>query len=329
MIRHPLVRCAFTLIELLVVIAIIAILIALLLPAVQKVREAAARMQCQNNLKQIGIAIHAFHDNYKNFPPGQSANNDKCFGWGTYILPYLEQDNLYKQLASNYTRFINAKGRVTPPSPVQIRNASGGLNAVKPLIGTVISTYICPAEVSPMNHPRTGAGKTNYAACHGTSNDGGANPPRANGVFPRRGFFTRMAQIKDGTSHTIMVGEVRGYDDVNKFFDAATGQDFGSLQRYFPTWVGSVDGDDDWDAHMRVGGDGSYNAGGAGQGPRPINSIHPNYLDIRGQCFGSLHPGGANFLMTDGSVHFITENINLTVYQYLCAIADGNVVQIP
>src|SRR5262245_32667803 len=94
-------RAAFTLIELLVVIAIIAILIAMLVPAVQKVRQAAAMTQCQNNLHQIGVGLHNFHDTNKNFPPGQALDHDQCFGWGTYLLPYIEQAPLYQQLAVN------------------------------------------------------------------------------------------------------------------------------------------------------------------------------------------------------------------------------------
>src|SRR3954451_3049128 len=96
-------RRAFTLIELLVVIAIIAILIALLVPAVQKVRQAAARSQCANNIKQIGLAMHSFENNNHNFPPGQASNSDKAFGWGTYILPYIEKKDLYDALAAEYT----------------------------------------------------------------------------------------------------------------------------------------------------------------------------------------------------------------------------------
>src|SRR6185312_14607096 len=116
-------RRGFTLIELLVVIAIIAILIALLVPAVQKVRSAAALTQCQNNLKQIGISCQSFHDVYKNFPLGQAANSDQCFGWGTYILPYMDQGAVYDRLSQEYTTFIDPRGQVDP-NPITIQGAA-------------------------------------------------------------------------------------------------------------------------------------------------------------------------------------------------------------
>src|SRR4051794_18084689 len=141
MFRFPLRRrSGFTLIELLVVIAIIAILIALLVPAVQKVRAAAARSTCQNNIKQIGLALHNFHEVHHNFPTGEAADNDKSFGWATYILPYIEQADLYNALAQEYTLFIDPSGR-RDPNPATIKGAANFATKVKPLIGTVIQTY--------------------------------------------------------------------------------------------------------------------------------------------------------------------------------------------
>lgn len=167
---------AFTLIELLVVIAIIAILIALLVPAVQKVREAAARSQCTNNLKQLALAMQGYHDTYKEFPLAYVLNQalpNGNWGWAPKILPYIDQDPLLAQMNPG--------------------NYSGGIPGVNTLTQTPMLVLICPSDYSP----RTNAMANNYAKNNYPASQQICNTGRA----------VQIAHITDGTSNTFMIGE--------------------------------------------------------------------------------------------------------------------------
>lgn len=185
----------FTLVELLVVIAIIGVLIALLLPAVQQARESARRMQCTNNLKQLGLALHNYHDTYKIFPPGYIRNSG--WSWGAMILPQVEQVNLYNRL--------NTK-------KVNVSNATA-LTGSK----TRLDMFRCPSDVSPdlNNNRKISVNGSQYeiATSSYVAVQGNIDPlPKKNPGSKGNGMFywnskIRMADVTDGTSNTFMVGE--------------------------------------------------------------------------------------------------------------------------
>ena len=301
----------FTLIELLVVIAIIAILIALLLPAVQQAREAARRTQCKNNLKQIGLALHNYHDVHLTFPPTQIfvdkiSNTPRNHTWIAMILPYFDQAPLYSQINFSEPMWDEATG--------QFQKTSDG----KDIVAVVLKQMQCPSDpgfngnVSPH-----GVSQTNYAGANGWDWHPRAQHP-VNGVF-MNGGNTRMRDITKGTSNTIMVGEV-------------------STQGFQP--LPGIPG------HTRSGG-GEPRQGGGGnavfraaliapgtngdamtsnQWRRPDGQVasfwwkaapymcQPTYLT----CFGmnnnwpgpsSVHTGGGQYLLADGSARFVSDSI--------------------
>jgi prepilin-type N-terminal cleavage/methylation domain-containing protein/prepilin-type processing-associated H-X9-DG protein len=273
-------RPGFTLIELLVVIAIIAVLIALLVPAVQKVRAAAARTQCLNNLKQIGLALHDYHGANKVFPPGYQAtgayvdgasDTSPGWGWGAFILPYLDQGPLHGQLNFN--------------QPVQNSLASQ----------TMLAVYRCPAGVTPatafavpdgFGNPVCSAGPSSYAGCVGGDESDTTGPSGA-GILYRNGR-TRMTDVTDGTSNTLLVGE--------RAWANAKG-----------VWAGAI--------NNGVCQRGSLNpcpGSGAAWYPAATLVLAHSHLnnattDTDGGLddFSSLHPGGSNFLFADGTVRFL------------------------
>ncbi len=273
-------RVGFTLIELLVVIAIIAILIGLLLPAVQKVREAAARMSCQNNLKQIGVALHNYHDSYSVLPPSFNATGPYSdgatdttpgWGWATYILPSIEQGNLYQQL--------NLK------QPAQSSS----------LIQTVVKVYLCPSDITPsapfavpdaFGNPVVQAAPSSYAACVG-GDESDTEGASGLGVFYRNSR-TRLTDITDGTSNTIMVGE-RSWGNANGVWAGAINNGVCLRGKQNPC-PGS--------------GAGSYPASVLVQAHSHLNNATTD-TDGGLDDFSSRHTGGSNFVFADGSVRFL------------------------
>ncbi len=299
----------FTLIELLVVIAIIAVLIALLLPAVQQAREAARRSQCKNNLKNIGLAMHNYHETFSLFPWGMDQH--EAF-WHGMILPQLEQTSIYNQIqwiesgAGNWD--------------------SGSFNETA--CATVIPVFRCPSMALPLhidNQSIEGRVPNSYRGCAGSdvySDDistipaGSPTGARALEEGSLNGILfgcssIRSADILDGMSNTIMFGE--SYTDTY----SKDGQQMDYWQIGSPQTGGWNPG----------GLGGTEYTEGLGSTAVKINarldpSQHGVLMEI---AFGSYHIGGAHFALADGSVRFISENVNLATYQGLGSRRGGEI----
>ena len=234
-------RRGFTLIELLVVIAIIAILIALLLPAVQQAREAARRSQCKNNVKQIGLALHNYHDTFRAFPAAfyRGTTTSPGWGWVAMILPYIDQAPLYNKLDT---------GSVKPSATAST------------LVQTVLSAYRCPSDTGKAtNSNRNNWGTSNYAGVWG-SGDANESISSGNGIFSASSSV-RMRDITDGTSNTIGIGE-RAYGRLGSDnYNGAIWAGICDAGKYasniwsLNTGSKSINGTDDWSfSSQHVGG---------------------------------------------------------------------------
>ena len=319
---------AFTLIELLVVIAIIAILIALLLPAVQQAREAARRSQCKNNMKQIGLALHNYHDAYRSFPIGGQVPIYQA-NWRASILPYIDQAPLYNKLTqtpSNGNGYNTYNGWTGDGG---YGTANAALNNQLVVVYKCPSSVMSPFEVGSANGTSPGQG-TNGSGEVGMTMDyvgiGGAYtasaPFNTNAVVNT--FYGTMGQnglllagksalirdCTDGTSNTIIVGE-----------------DSGSIANvdYRKNLSGG------WGGFRGVGTTGGTGYGGGGivtivYAPNPKTKPAYTGAGFNNGPLTSYHEGGVHALLADGAVRFISENINLTTLLQLGAMNDGEVV---
>lgn len=328
-------RSGLTLVELLVVIAIVGLLVALLLPAVQQSRESARRIDCQNNLKQIGLSTFAYHDSFKSFASGYIGQNPdpadgQGWGWAALQLPFVEQSGLHEDLiviGDRLSRAVNDPRR-------------------RPLLARVLPTFLCPSDPSwelghdnrtltgfplpvgpraplttgyfhPGHAPGAGVnvGKSNYVGSFGDGWDPTTGPwqidrLRGNGVFGCNSRV-RLKDIRDGTPHVFMAGE-RSWD------------------AYAAAWVGV----DQWNECATFGVSMVLGTVFYRQNEPP----EPYALSCNGRGsagFGSQHPNGSQFVMCDGSVHFISEEIEfrnsinpdlLGTYQRLGQREDGGAV---
>jgi prepilin-type N-terminal cleavage/methylation domain-containing protein len=309
-------RQAFTLVELLVVIAIIGILVALLLPAIQAAREAARRSECSNHLKQIGIALHNYHDTYGRFPSLEihteaflrGDNNDwgnSTGNWMLFLLPFIEEQAAYEE--------VDFKVRWDATGDTGINN--------KDAVRRKYETYLCPShpEQDKVSGNGFDAHIVHYFGVYGSMDppggrarqrwgcrscsDSGNNSQGRGIMYYNSG--TTMAQVLDGTANTIIVTEVRGYTPASASA-VSTPRDGRGMR---------------WEI-----GSGTY--------LQPINGVDAgspggNCGGCRWENAASFHPGGIQVTMADARVKFISENTDSTVFRVLGAMADGEVVNLP
>jgi prepilin-type N-terminal cleavage/methylation domain-containing protein/prepilin-type processing-associated H-X9-DG protein len=297
-------RRGFTAVEVLVVIAIIGVLVALILPAVQKVREASSRAQCLDHLRQVGLALHGYHQPNGQLPPGVSydAYPYRYMSWHTRLLPFIEQEALWRQAVEDYA------ADPIPFNPPYHRDMS-----------VILQLYACPSTAETL---RTGTWEGMPVALTAYLGVEGVNLKRKDGVlFANSGV--RFADVTDGTSNTLMVGErPPSPDDYWGWWYAGAGQFYvgpsgsvlagsmdmvlGMQEKNYRVWPDVVD----------------CPAGPYGYGPGKIGNICDVFH------FWSRHPGGANFLFADGSARFISYG-DSSVMAALSTRAGGEAASLP
>ena len=335
-------RRAFTLIELLVVIAIIAVLIGLLLPAVQKVREAASRAQCTNNLKQLGLALHNYESARGSFPPafrGPSSSSplpSYFFSWSVLaeLNPYLEQTNIYNRMDLTQPIYVPPNYNVSPANQFAVQQ--------------VVKLFLCPSDqMQPVSvaYGEPVIGPTNYAACVGTGTTNGGppfgSPWNADGMF-RAKLPTRIAEVADGLSNTAAMSEsLLGAGPEN-----ASGPLPGDPQLvYAYTGFGTPLNDatcasaTQWNVsnrrgfmwasgEMRCASYNHYYPPNASTYDCVTNDTTPGegiYTAVAFRAARSRHSGGVNVLLGDGSVHLVSNGVALSTWRALATRAGSDI----